>query len=45
MASTSEITQLAHSSHTCQVRGPLSVRLKRVTPEARALKMELLSKN
>ena len=44
MASTSEITQLAQSNHTCQLRGERSVFRKSPIPAVRALRMEALKR-
>jgi len=44
IASTSEITQLAHSNHTCQLMGDRRVFRKRLIPAVMALRIEALNR-
>ena len=41
----SEIAQLAQSNQSCQLKGPLMLRLSNATPVARPLRIELLKRN
>jgi hypothetical protein len=44
MASTSEISQLAHSNHTCQFMGERRVFRRRPIPAVSALRIEALKR-